>query len=275
MSEDIQFPQFSADGLPITYVPNPFAADGAPSDSQWKNPVHVASTGNLVLSGLQTVDGAGLMEGDRVLVKDQVLPQENGIYVASATAWRRAPDCYLWEQFVGAVVAIEDGVTNMSKIFVCQVPVTGTVGTTPNYWIPVSTSSGSLGAFTPLRAIVSDAVGAPQASPTTSQEIAYVSGVTSAIQPQLAALANQSASAFSIAVAGTNAAAGAQSTANTALSTANSAWQLAQFGTNTGTYALNVATSGSNLAVAAYVLAEAGTTIGSQAYNYAIALGDK
>ena len=57
-----------------------------------KEPVRVASTGDLILSGLQTVDGAALTANDRVLVKDQAVAAENGIYVAAADAWERAED---------------------------------------------------------------------------------------------------------------------------------------------------------------------------------------
>lgn len=59
-----------------------------------KDPVVAASTGALVLSGLQTVGGVALQEGDRVLVKDQADPSENGIYIASAASglWSRASD---------------------------------------------------------------------------------------------------------------------------------------------------------------------------------------
>jgi len=94
---DIQYPQFSTDGLPITYVPDPYKADGKPVDSQWKAPVRVASNTDLTLSGLQTIDGVSVMEGDRVLVKDQIAPAENGLYLASASAWRRSTDMILWE----------------------------------------------------------------------------------------------------------------------------------------------------------------------------------
>ena len=80
MSDPVIYPQFSADGLPITYVPNPYSADGKPVDSQWKEPVRVHTTGNITLSGLQIIDAISVMEGDRVLVKDQVNPAENGIW---------------------------------------------------------------------------------------------------------------------------------------------------------------------------------------------------
>ena len=290
------FPQFSVEGLPITYVPNPYSADGKPIDSQWKDPVRVHTTGSITLSGLQVIDTVAVMEGDRVLVKDQISPAQNGIYNASSGTWRRANDMYLWEQFVGAVVAVEEGATTNDTVWICQAPAAGTPDVTPNNWIPVSAVSGTLGVFTPLRALVTDAIGNPVASATTAQEIAYVSGVTSSVQQQFNALSNQASSAFSIAVDGTNAAASAQSAAATALSTANSAFSvaqigtdtgsaaysyaaqayaLAQIGTNTGTAAYQLAQTGSNIAYDAYAIAVTGTNIGSLAYGLATSIGNK
>jgi len=57
-----------------------------------KAPVRVATTANITLSGLQTVDGVALAEGDRVLVKDQTTATENGIYNASTGVWERSKD---------------------------------------------------------------------------------------------------------------------------------------------------------------------------------------
>ncbi len=58
-----------------------------------KAPVRMVSVGaNLVLTGLQTVGGVALNEGDRILVKDQSIPSTNGIYNVSASAWQRAGD---------------------------------------------------------------------------------------------------------------------------------------------------------------------------------------
>lgn len=275
MSDTVQYPQFSAEGLPLTYVPDPQRADGKPVDSQWKQPVRVHTDGNIVLSGLQVVDGISVMEGDRVLVKDQINAPENGIYIASAGNWYRAPDMRLWEQFVSAVVAVEEGASPGQEVYISSVAASGTVGVTDVHFIVVNQATGTIPTFTPLRALVTNAVGEATSSPTTAQEIAFVSGVTSAIQPQFAALDNKASSAFSIAVDGTNAAAAAQSTANSALSTANaafsiavsgtnaaqSAFLLAQIGTNTGTAAYQLAQSGSNLASAAYALASYGTDV--------------
>lgn len=57
-----------------------------------KAPCRVASQGNLTLSGLQTIDGVTLVEGDRVLVWQQTNGVENGIYTASTGTWLRALD---------------------------------------------------------------------------------------------------------------------------------------------------------------------------------------
>lgn len=57
-----------------------------------KDSVLVATTANIVLSGLQTIDGVVLTAGSRVLVKDQNTASENGIYTAAAGAWIRTAD---------------------------------------------------------------------------------------------------------------------------------------------------------------------------------------
>lgn len=57
-----------------------------------KAPVQAVSTVSLTLSGLQTVGGVLLAEGDRVLVKDQSDATQNGIYDASSSGWTRSLD---------------------------------------------------------------------------------------------------------------------------------------------------------------------------------------
>src|SRR5690349_18432349 len=57
-----------------------------------KTPCLCATTANITLSGLQTIDGITVVEHDRVLVKDQTTGSENGIYEASTGNWQRAKD---------------------------------------------------------------------------------------------------------------------------------------------------------------------------------------
>src|SRR3990172_1735443 len=76
----------------------------------FKGSVRVATTANITLSGLQTVDGVALAANDRVLVKDQTTGSANGIYVAKTGAWTRATDFDSNDEVTaGSLVAIEEG----------------------------------------------------------------------------------------------------------------------------------------------------------------------
>jgi hypothetical protein len=57
-----------------------------------KAPCRAATTANITLSGEQVVDGVVVVAGDRVLVKNQSLGYENGIYLASTGNWVRSKD---------------------------------------------------------------------------------------------------------------------------------------------------------------------------------------
>ena len=57
-----------------------------------KVPCEVSSTTNVTLSGEQTIDGVSVVEDDRVFLKNQTDPIENGIWDVSTGSWRRAPD---------------------------------------------------------------------------------------------------------------------------------------------------------------------------------------
>jgi phage-related tail fiber protein len=85
----------------------------------WKDSVRAASTGNLTLSGTQTVDGVALTAGDRVLVMAQTTASSNGIYVVAAGAWARAADADTNAEVTpGMAVSVEEGTTNGDKTFV-------------------------------------------------------------------------------------------------------------------------------------------------------------
>ena len=96
-----------------------------------------ASTGNLSLTGAQTIDGVSVVAGDRVLVKDQTSGEENGIYVAAVGAWSRATDADGVTRAVnngeitsGLFTFIEQGTQNGSKGFVLITPDPIDVGVT-------------------------------------------------------------------------------------------------------------------------------------------------
>lgn len=66
--------------------------DGVTTSVAVKAPCRVVTNANITLSGEQTINSVAVVEGDRVLVKDQSTASENGIYVVSTTAWTRAKD---------------------------------------------------------------------------------------------------------------------------------------------------------------------------------------
>ena len=94
-----------------------------------------ATTANITLSGTQTIDGVALIAGDRCLVKDQTLSQNNGIYLVAAGAWTRATDMDTWLEVPGAFTFIEQGTAYADTGWVCTSNAGGTLGTTPITWV--------------------------------------------------------------------------------------------------------------------------------------------
>ena len=94
-----------------------------------------ATTANITLSGTQTIDGVALIAGDRCLVKDQTLSQNNGIYLVAAAAWTRATDMDSWAEVPGAFTFIEQGTLYADTGWVCTSNAGGTLGTTAITWV--------------------------------------------------------------------------------------------------------------------------------------------
>jgi len=97
---------------------------GAISSLAVKAPVRAATTGNVTLSGFQTIDGIAISSAAtagidrRVLVKSQDDAVENGIYQVNSSAWTRTPDFDGNTDFVrGTLVPVADGSVNGSGIF--------------------------------------------------------------------------------------------------------------------------------------------------------------
>lgn len=77
-----------------------------------KQSVRVATTANIALTGLQSIDGVTLAVGDRVLVKNQNAAKDNGIWVAAAAGWSRAGDADSNAEVTSALlVSVEQGTT--------------------------------------------------------------------------------------------------------------------------------------------------------------------
>lgn len=100
----------------------------------------VATTANITLSAPQTIDGVAVVAGDRVLVKNQTLSQNNGIYLVEASTWIRALDMDIWAEVPNSFTFIESGTTQADTGWVCTANAGGTLGTTP---IPFVQFSGA------------------------------------------------------------------------------------------------------------------------------------
>lgn len=109
--------------------------DSLSSGRDWKDSVRVATTvaGTLATSfeDGDTIDGVTLATGDRILIKNQADPAENGIYVVAASgAPARAADALTGTISSGATIPVEEGTANGDKRFILTTDGTITVGTT-------------------------------------------------------------------------------------------------------------------------------------------------
>jgi hypothetical protein len=97
-----------------------------------------ATTANITLSGTQTIDGIALIAGDRCLVKNQTLSQDNGIYIVSAGAWTRSTDMDVWAEVPNSFTFIETGSTQADTGWVTTANQAGTIGVTAMPWTQFS-----------------------------------------------------------------------------------------------------------------------------------------
>lgn len=91
----------------------------------------LATTGNVTLSGLQTIDGVVGADGDRIFVRGQTTAAQNGIYIMTSGAWPRATDANTWSSFVGMLCTITEGSARKNHVYISLVTQGGTLGTTP------------------------------------------------------------------------------------------------------------------------------------------------
>lgn len=111
----------------------------------FKSPVLVATTANGVLATAydngQTVDGVSLSTGDRILLKDQTDPIENGVYIVQAAgAPVRAADLTTSDQFaLGTRVSVQAGTANAGNTYYTST-LPATVGTNAWSWVDQATA---------------------------------------------------------------------------------------------------------------------------------------
>lgn len=114
--------------------------DGVAAGLDWKDSVRAATTvaGTLVSSFANgsSIDAVTLATNDRILIKNQSAPTENGIYIVQASgAPVRADDLAAGDQAAGAATFVEEGTANADSGFVCTSNGTAdTVGTHALNW---------------------------------------------------------------------------------------------------------------------------------------------
>jgi hypothetical protein len=160
---------------------NSFAAEV--NQLGYKSPCTVATIVNISLSGLQTIDGRALINGDRVLVKNQTTATQNGIYIASASNWSRALDMDTGAKVSGALVPVTFGTANGGRLFYTTFNATSdTIGSTPIVFIDFA-SSGIIGTV-PVES------GGTGIGSYTTGDLIYASSATSLTKLSAAASGN-------------------------------------------------------------------------------------
>jgi hypothetical protein len=139
-----------------SFYPNAGALPGVFSTA-----VRAATSINITLSGLQTIDGIALAAGERVLVKNQTLAAQNGIYDVSAGAWTRSSTSDASAELVGAVlgstdaaaadnqaVTVQEGTLHRGTNWRIANTAAITVGTTAVNWTTTTTYTSDVNVYT-------------------------------------------------------------------------------------------------------------------------------
>jgi len=120
-------------------VPNKKYVDDISQGLNGKTSVKVATTVNCNLTGEQTIDGVGVVDGDLVLVRVNTNPEENGTYIVKdGTDWIRNEDTDTWEKLISAFVFVEQGATLADSGWLCTIDAGGTLDTTAVTWVQFS-----------------------------------------------------------------------------------------------------------------------------------------
>lgn len=124
-----------------------------------KQSVRAATTANITLSGVQTIDGVALTVGDRVLVKDQAAAAQNGIYLAAVQGWTRATDADSGAKLSSGVrIAVEEGSGNAGSVWYLSTAGTINVGTTALTFVNEHRAASSSQPGVVILASVADAI---------------------------------------------------------------------------------------------------------------------
>ncbi len=123
-------------------------ADALVAGLSWKQAVRVATTAPGTLASSfengDTVDGVTLATGNRILIKDQSSPSENGIYTVNASgAPTRATDADSGAELVNASCYVSEGTTNADTQWTCTTNATITVNSTSLAFAQLASGGGA------------------------------------------------------------------------------------------------------------------------------------
>jgi len=118
-----------------------------------KASVKAATTATVTLSGgaPNTLDGVSLSANDRVLVKNQSAPAQNGIYTVTTLGtgsngtWTRAADMNTWAEVPSSFVFVEQGTAAADTSWVVSSDTGGTLDTTAITWFQFGSAAAYLG----------------------------------------------------------------------------------------------------------------------------------
>jgi hypothetical protein len=98
-----------------------------------KGVVTAATTANITLSGSQTIDSHSAVTNDTILVKDQTLPEQNGVYLVGVP-WTRINYMNTWVEIYKSSVIVRVGGLNSGSTFSSYMDATGTLDSDTILW---------------------------------------------------------------------------------------------------------------------------------------------
>lgn len=170
-----------ADGTAATDAVTKQQMDASIRGLDWKQEVIAASTANVtVASPGASMDGVTLTTNDRVLLKDQSAPAENGIYQfnGAASPLTRTLDADSWNELTGSTVTVQQGTVNGDRVYRINSDDGGTLGTTAVTFAQVGGGGASYTAGNGLTLSGSDfAVGAGVGITVNADDVAIDTSV--------------------------------------------------------------------------------------------------
>lgn len=112
-------------------------------------PAACVATANVALTGLQTIDGYTLVDGDQALLSAQTTASQNGPWVAHSGAWTRPSDFPSAGVLKARTITIIGGSGHAKETWLLQTNASVTVDTTAQAWVLAAIGGASGGGATP------------------------------------------------------------------------------------------------------------------------------